>query len=374
MNFGLTDEQKDIQTLAHQILGDQVTADELHQYDMWAKERYNGKLWSQLADAGLLGIAVPENNGGMGYGFAELALFLEECGRVLAPVPALPSLVSALAVQKYGDAALQALLGGVATGEVVLTAAFHEEHIYDAYEAQLAASNNTLNGSKLCVPYANIATRMLVVAKENNAEGNNAEGNDVALYVVDPKHSSVTLTALKATTYEPQYIVQFSNTPAQKLGGRDAVKYLVDHYTLALCAYQTGALEKMVQMTAQYTSEREQFNVKIATFQAVGHRVANCYMDTKCLKLVTQQAIDRLLSGKDASAEIHAAKMWLGDAAHRTSYATQHLHGGMGVDRDYPLWRFALWAKQNELTLGSSTQHQVALAELIAAGNYDIDW
>jgi alkylation response protein AidB-like acyl-CoA dehydrogenase len=97
-------------------------------------------------------------------------------------------------------------------------------------------------------------------------------------------------------------------------------------------------------------------------------------MDAKCLKLVTLQAIDRLVSGADASAEIHAAKMWLGDAAHRTSYATQHLHGGMGVDRDYPLWRFALWAKQNELTLGSSTQHQIKLAELIAAGDYDIDW
>jgi len=90
--------------------------------------------------------------------------------------------------------------------------------------------------------------------------------------------------------------------------------------------------------------------------------------------LITQQAIDRLVNGCDARAEIHAAKMWLGDASHRTSYATQHLHGGMGVDRDYPLWRFALWAKQNELTLGSSTQHQIKLAELIAAGDYDIDW
>lgn len=365
MHFGLTDEQKDIQNLANQILSDQVTPDALHQYDMWAKERYDSTLWAQLADAGLLGIAVPEDKGGMGFGFAELVLFLEECGRVLAPVPAIPSLISAMAIQKFGDAPLQAMLGGVATGEVVLSAAFHEEHSYNAEDAQLSAANGKLNGTKLCVPYANIATRLLVVAKE---------GNDIALFVVDPKDSSVALTALKATTYEPQFIVQFNNTPAQKLGGRDAVKYLVDHYTVALCAYQTGALEKMVQMTAQYTSEREQFNVKIATFQAVGHRVANCYMDAKCLKLVTQQAVDRLSNHQDATAEIHAAKIWLGDASHRTSYATQHLHGGMGVDRDYPLWRFALWAKQNELTLGSSTQHQIALGELIAAGNYDIDW
>lgn len=364
MNFGLSEEQKDIQTLAHQILGDQVTPEELHKYDMWKQERYSGALWSQLADAGLLGIAIPADKGGMGFGFSELALFLEECGRVLAPVPAVPSLISALAVQKYGNAELQAMLGGVATGEVVLTAAFHEENTYDAYEAKIEVKDGKLSGKKLCVPYANIATRMLVVAKE---------GKDVALFVVDPKDASIKLTALKATTFEPQYIVEFSNTPVQKLGGADAVKYLVERYTAALCMYQAGAAEKMVQMTAAYTSEREQFNVKIASFQAVGHRVANCYIDAKCLKLVAQQAVELLAQEADATRQVYAAKIWLGDAAHRISYATQHLHGGMGVDRDYPLWRFALWAKQNELTLGSSTQHQVALGNLIAAGAYDID-
>jgi alkylation response protein AidB-like acyl-CoA dehydrogenase len=364
MNFTLTDEQKDIQTLANQILGDQVTVEELHKYDMWKQERYSGLLWSQLADAGLLGIAIPEANGGMGFGFSELALFFEECGRVLAPVPAVPSLVSALAVQKFGDASLQAMLGGVASGEVVLTSAFYEENTFDAFTPKLQAVGGKLSGKKLCVPYANIATRMLVVAKE---------GDDIALFVVDPKDASIKLTALKATTYEPQYCVDFNNTPAQKLGGFEAVKYLVERYTAAICAYQIGAAEKMVQMTAKYTSEREQFGVKIASFQAVGHRVANCYIDAKCLKLVTQQAVELLAAEIDATRQLHAAKMWLGDAAHRISYATQHLHGGMGVDRDYPLWRYALWAKQNELMLGSSTQHQIALGNLIAAGNYDID-
>ena len=364
MNFALSEEQKDIQKLANQILGDQVTPEELHKYDMWKQERYSGALWSQLADAGLLGIAIPEDKGGMGFGFSELALFIEECGRVLAPVPAVPSLISALAVHKFGNAELQAMLGGVATGEVVLTTAFHEENTFDAYTSNIEVKSSKLNGKKLCVPYANIATRMLVVAKENN---------QIALFIVDPKDASVKLTALKASTYEPQFIVEFSNTPAEKLGGADAVKYLVERYTAALCAYQVGAAEKMVRMTAAYTSEREQFNVKIASFQAVGHRVANCYIDAKCLKLVAQQAIELLAHELDATRQLHAAKMWLGDAAHRISYATQHLHGGMGVDRDYPLWRFALWAKQNELMLGSSTQHQIALGDLIAAVAYDID-
>lgn len=361
MDFSLTEEQKDIQTLASQILADQVTVDVLHKYDDRSVPRYDGKLWAQLADSGLLGIAIPADKGGMGFGINELILFIEECGRVLAPVPVIPTLISAMALQKYGQ---QELLGGVAAGEVVLTAAFNEITHEDVYAPKTTFKDGKLNGIKQCVPYVDIATRMLVVA---------AEAGKPALFVVDPKDSSIIKTTLWSSTYEPQSHLEFKNTPAKKLGGEDAVKYLVEHYTVALCAYQCGATDQMVKITAKYTSEREQFGVKIATFQAVGHRNANSYIDAKCLKLVTQQAASLLADGKDAAVAVNVAKAWCGDASHRISYASQHLHGGMGVDRDYPLWRYALWAKQNELMLGNTTQHLEKLGNAIAAGNYDID-
>lgn len=365
MDFKLTEEQQDIQNLASQILGEQVTPDALHQFDMWKEERFNGRLWAQLADAGLLGIALPQDQGGMGFGFAELALFIEECGRVLAPVPVIPSLISAMALQKFAADDVTPMLGGVATGEVVLTAAITEMNNFELDQPTVICKDGKLSGEKLCVPYANIATRIVVVASEDGEPG---------LYLLDPKASGVSLTELKATTYEAQYNLSLNNAEAVKIGGADAVKYLLEHYTVATCAYQVGVAEQMVKMTASYTSEREQFNVKIATFQAVGHRTANCYIDAKCLKLVTQQAVMMLANDQEASRQVHVAKIWLGDAAHRISYATQHLHGGMGVDRDYPLWRYALWSKQNELTVGSSTYHTGKLGELIAEGNYDIDW
>lgn len=361
MDFSQTEEQKEIQTLANQILTDQVTSDALHKFDNRDVARYDGKLWAQLADSGLLGITIPADKGGMGFGFNELALFIEECGRVLAPVPVVPTLVSAMTLQKVGQTDL---LGGVASGEVVLTAAFNEVTYEDVMAPKTVFKDGKLSGIKQCVPYVEFATRMLVVA---------SEGGKPVLVMVDPKDSSIAKTALWATTFEPQSHLEFKNTAAKKLGGEDAVKYLVDHYTAALCAYQVGADEKMVQITAKYTSEREQFGVKIASFQAVGHRAANCYTDAKCLKLVTQQAVSLLAEGKDASVAINVAKAWCGDASHRISYAAQHLHGGMGVDRDYPLWRYALWAKQNELMLGSTTYHLEKLGNAIAAGNYDID-
>jgi alkylation response protein AidB-like acyl-CoA dehydrogenase len=120
-------------------------------------------------------------------------------------------------------------------------------------------------------------------------------------------------------------------------------------------------------MTAEYTSTREQFARKIATFQAVGQRAANAYIDVECLRGVVQQATWLLSEERSADEEVSVAKVWAGDVGHRVSFAAQHLHGGMGVDVDYPLHRYCLWAKQLELTLGSSAVHLERLGAALAA-------
>ena len=142
--------------------------------------------------------------------------------------------------------------------------------------------------------------------------------------------------------------------------------WIASHTAAANCAMAVGVSERMTRMTAEYTAEREQFGVKIATFQAVGQRAADCYIDTECLRLVTQQAISLLNQGREADDEIMMAKIWLGNVTHRVSYAAQHLHGGIGVDRDYPLFRFCLWARQLEMSMGSSAELTARLGEGIA--------
>jgi len=135
-----------------------------------------------------------------------------------------------------------------------------------------------------------------------------------------------------------------------------------------LCAMQIGVSDKSMRMTASYACERQQFGVALGTFQAVQHRAANCYMDVECLKLTTYQAVSLLDSGRDATNEVAIAKIWAGDTGHRVSYAAQHLHGGFGIDRDYSLWRYSLWARQIEMTLGTSARLLATLGERIAAG------
>jgi 3-oxocholest-4-en-26-oyl-CoA dehydrogenase beta subunit len=155
--------------------------------------------------------------------------------------------------------------------------------------------------------------------------------------------------------------------PAQ---GRPIVKWLVDRALAGLCAMEAGVVERALRMTAEYTSTREQFGKPIAKFQAVAQRAADAFIDVEAMKWTAWEAVWRLAQGLPADEEIAIAKFWVGDGGHRVVYAAQHLHGGIGIDLDYPLYRSYVWSKQIELTLGSATQHLVRLgAALAGAGS-----
>lgn len=373
MDFGFSEEQKDVQNLAREILTDLSTPETLAPFDEYAAERFDGELWGKLAEAGLLGVAIDEERGGMGFGFTELALFIEEIGRTIAAVPVVSHLVSAaLPIQQFGsDEQKQRLLPGAVTGELMLTAALMEEQNENPASPELTTAvadgeGFKVSGSKLCVPFARRAERVLLSAKTDQG---------VVVLLVDPKAAGVTLNDMKVTTYEPQCEMLLDNVAvdaADVLAGPEqgaaVMQWLVERTTAALCAHQVGVTDKAMRMTASYTAERQQFGVPIATFQAVGHRAANCFIDVECLRLNTYQAVSRLDSGADATTEVMIAKIWAGDVGHRVSYASQHLHGGMGIDRDYPLWRFCLWMRHNEMMLGGSARNLAALGERIAAG------
>lgn len=373
MNFGFSEEQRDVQNLAREILSEQVSPEKLKPMDRYENERFDEALWSKLAEAGLLGTAVSEAHGGMGFGFMELALLVEEVGRTIAPVPVISNLVStALPVQQFGtDEQQQRLLPGVVKGTTILTAALMEEQNENpAMPALTQASKNgdgyQVSGVKLCVPFANRAERILLSAKTDDG---------VVVLLVDPKAAGVTLNAMKVTTYEPQYEVildkvgvEASDVLVGPEQGAEVMQWLSERTMAAVCAHQVGATDVAMRMTASYTAERKQFGVPIATFQAVGHRAANCFIDVECLRLNTYQAVSRLSGGLDASNEVQIAKIWAGDVGHRVSYASQHLHGGMGIDRDYPLWRYCTWMRHNEMMLGSSARTLSDLGKRIAAG------
>jgi alkylation response protein AidB-like acyl-CoA dehydrogenase len=222
-----------------------------------------------------------------------------------------------------------------------------------------------LTGTKVAVPFAAQSGRILMAARSDDG---------VAVVLVNPDAEGVSLKAMQVTTYEPQYeiVLDAVRVPASEIicphGGQGIMNWIAARTAVAICAHQLGATDHALRMAAAYTAQREQFDVPVATFQAVGHRMADCYIDVECLRLCTYQAVSLLDSEIDATTQVQIAKIWAGDTGHRVSYATQHVHGGMGIDRDYPLWRYCLWLRHNEMTLGGSSAHISALGARLARG------
>jgi acyl-CoA dehydrogenase len=175
-------------------------------------------------------------------------------------------------------------------------------------------------------------------------------------------------------TGRPEAVVTMTATPLEGdalLGsleeGAPIIDWLVQRSTAAIALAQAGAAEAALSLVSDYTKTREQFGKPIATFQAVGQRAADAYVDTAAIRLTAWQAAWRLGEGLPADKEVAIAKFWAADGGQRVVHAAVHLHGGVGVDRDYPLHRYFLMTKHFELTLGGATEQLLHLGATLAA-------
>jgi alkylation response protein AidB-like acyl-CoA dehydrogenase len=370
MDFSLSEEQQSAQQLAQKILGDHTAVEQLANIEQ-QPERFDRSLWQALAEAGLLGLAINQEYGGMGFGFYSLCTLCEEVGRTVAPLPVIPVLVSAAAtLQKYGSSEQrQRWLPAIASGEALVTAALEEYNNDDPTKPGATATKDTngwhLAGSKICVPLATTAERVLLSAHTDDG---------IIAVLVDPGASGVQLNPQVVTSGDTRYEMVLDNVSvtdndlvASGQRAHDAMQWSQQATRTALSAAAVGLCDKMMRMTGQYTSERQQFGRAIATFQAVSHRMADCFIDVECLRLVTQQAASLIDQDRPAEEAVSIAKIWCGDVTHRVSQAAQHCHGGTGVDRDYPLFRYCLWARQIELSAGSSARLTGELGQAITA-------
>jgi alkylation response protein AidB-like acyl-CoA dehydrogenase len=148
--------------------------------------------------------------------------------------------------------------------------------------------------------------------------------------------------------------------------GAGAVAWLHERALAAYCAVQVGVCERALRMTATYTTERKQFDRAIASFQAVQQRAADAFIDLEAMRLSMQEALYLLERQASAEQAVTIAKFWAAEGGQHVAVAAQHLHGGIGVDVDYPLHRYFLWAKHIELTLGGATEQLARLGATLA--------
>lgn len=370
MDFSFTEEQYSIRDLVRQVLTDIVTDDSLKalgKRGVWFHER----AWTQLAASEMLGLAIPEEYGGAGLGLTELCLLLQQVGRTVAPIPAIETLVSsALPIAEFGTAEQRdRFLASIAQGRTFLTPALVDAGSRDPLRPSAVAKPERdgfrVTGVFTNVAYADLADRIVVPAR--------TEDGSAVVLLVDPKGEGVRLGQQRGTNGQPLWLLELENAPvttgdvlAGPDRGAEALAFIVDRTTLAICAVEYGIAEQALYMTASYSGERKQFGVPIGVFQGVTQRVGDAYIDVQAMRSSMWQACWRLDQGLDAQKELAVAKFFASEAGARVVAAAQHVHGGMGFDRDYPLYRYFMTSKHLEFTLGGASESLTKLGDLIS--------
>lgn len=344
MDFTLSEDQQAIAELADTILAEQCPPATLRTIETGA-DPLAADAWTALGAADLLGLALPGSTGGSDLGLVEAALVAQKVGRHVAPVPYWASTAAALAIARWEEGELsQRWLPGAANGSAPLTIA-----LWAPVEQRMTATAEgeqwTLHGTVSPVPWAGQAAAVVVPASTDDGS---------ALFVVALDAPGVTRADEMAIDHEPAQTLTLDGAAGALLGGPEAVIWAEQHTRALAVATMLGVCEGALALTAQHVTERQQFGSPIGTFQAVAHRCADAYMDTEAIRLTSIQAIWLLHAGLDAADAVDIAVFWATEGGHRVVHAAQHLHGGIGVDVDYPVHRYFRWEKVLEALLGGS--------------------
>lgn len=368
MDFTPTEAAADLTALTADILARISPAERVAELEA-ERAPLDQRLWTELASAGLLGLAAPESADGAGLTTLETVAVATELGRGLARVPyGAHALAGIPLLAEHASEELSSrLLEALVSGDSVLTAAIEEDGNFNARAPRTSIVGGTVTGTKVNVPYATAAGVLLVTAE--------AAGGAVVA-VVPTDRDGVTITETIATGLTPVFTVEFDGVAvadSEVLGGGHAtVAQALDLLRLAISADQAGTVEAALAATAEYAREREQFSRPIGSFQAVAQRLADGYIDAQALSLTVTQAAWLLSGLADAepgepTAAIETAKFWATEAGHRVAHTAVHVHGGVGLDTSHPVHRYFLRAKQNEFTLGSAPVVLDELGDLLTA-------
>lgn len=350
MDFDFSEEEQAISDLTQQIFEDKVTHEHLRSLTK-SKENFDRELWLSLAETGVVGATIYKEFQGAGLSFLGVTALLEKVGKYAAPIPALETIVTgAMPIQEFGTENQKAeLLPKIAEGELIATTALITSD-------EVTVEESRLSGSFDFVSYGLEADILLVPT---------ASG----VFIIKRSDTGVSMEPRETTTGYSQAKLTMNNVDTQQLGTvscEDFTAWLSLRIDSAICSIMAGACEASLGLASEYTKVRQQFDRAIATFQAVSQRAGDAYIDTEAVRLTSRQAAWRISAGLPSAEQVAIARWWASEAGFRVVHAATHLHGGVGVDRDYPLHRYFLMARQLELMMGNSEEQLEKLGNLLA--------
>ena len=376
MSLVLTDEQELIKQAAADFLSENSPVSHLREMrDSEDPIGFSKKLWKEMAELGWTGIPFAEALGGAGLGLAELGVLLEECGRTLAPYPFLSTVVLGGGVVALGgsEAQKQAILQGVCKGETFLALAFQETGRFSPWavetKAEKAEGGFRLSGEKIFVLDGHVADHLVVAARTAGSAG---EKDGITLFLVDPSSNGCNITREILVDSRNAARVALSEVAVASdavLGevdqGAEILEPTLDRATAVLSAELVGLTSEVFDRTIDYLKTREQFGVRIGSFQALKHRAATMFCELELTQSVVLDALRALDEGRPYAARtVSAAKARSSEAASLVTCEGLQMHGGIGMTDEEEIGLFLKRAKAAELTLGDAAYHRDRFARL----------
>jgi alkylation response protein AidB-like acyl-CoA dehydrogenase len=336
MDFGLTDDQRDIQRTARDLLAERSTFARVREMieSHPPASTSDEALWHELCELGWPGIAISEENGGQGLGVIELSILCEELGRSLAPVPFLPSAMAACVIEHAGSPEQrERWLPVLASGETI------------------GALASAVDGTAELVIGGGEAGVIVLVEDDGSGRLLTPEEADVSVIpAIDPTRSAARVSA-----------------------AMDAGEALEDgcpglgRALVAVSSELVGVSERALEMTVEYVKDRKQFGVPVGAYQAVSHRCAQMLLDTERARSATAQAAWSADAKPEGLAEAAAmAKAVASDAGREVTTSAIQAHGGIGFTWEADVHWLYKRAQLDSALLGGASRHRARLAEILA--------
>ncbi len=372
MDPRLSEEQEILSKAARDFLADKCPKSLVREMEKDEKG-YSPQLWQEIADLGWMGLVFPEKYGGGDMTFLDLAVLLEEMGRVCFPGPFFSTVVlGGLPILDLGtEKQKQKYLPDIISGKAIFTMALTEaDGKYKASSIKAKATpdngNYIINGTKLFVFDANVADYFLCVAgTDDKAKGE--EG--ITIFIVDANSPGISKTVLQTIARDKQCEVVFKDVKVPKeniLGklnqGWGEVQKIIERAAIAKCCESVGGMQAALDMTVAYVKERVQFDVPVGVFQAVQHHCVYMLVHTEGSRAVAYETAWRVSTGRPYSSEAAIAKAWVSDAYQNVVALGTQAHGGVSIIEDHDMPRYFRRAKAAELAFGDARFHRKTVA------------
>jgi acyl-CoA dehydrogenase len=377
MALVLTDEQRMVKESAEGFFAENAPVSQLRKLrDTADADGFDRGLWAKMAEMGFAGVAIPEQFGGAGLGMVAAGLIQEAIGRNLSLSPFLSSAVlSATAIGKGGSADQKAsLLPKIAAGELIVALAADEKARHQpasiATRAEASGNGFRLTGAKPFVLDGHVADRLIVAARTSGADDEKA---GITLFLVDPKAAGVGVkrrsmvdsrNAAELTLDGVQ--VDGADVLGEIGGGFAILEAALDAGRACLAAEMLGVSAQSFDTTVDYLKQREQFGVKIGTFQSLQHRAAHLFCEIELARSVTLKALTALDEGDERAALFVAlAKAKAGDVVKLATNEAVQMHGGIGMTDEFDIGFYMKRARAAAETFGDNAFHGDRVAQLL---------